>query len=141
MAKFLYFCYHVCMISRKKILNYLAIILIFLAIVNILAIDFGWYYIYSWFDMFTHFLGGLGSLFFIWYIFFGKFFRIKNIFLTSILCVIAIGVLWELYEFFVINIWAGHPFNLKDTIFDLIFDTLGGLLGFLMIKNNGDKGY
>lgn len=129
------------MISRKKILNYLAFIVIFLAIVNILAIDFGWYYIYSWFDMFTHFLGGVGALFLIVYVFYRKFFRISYLFFTLILCTIAIGVLWELYEFLITNVWAGSPFNLKDTTSDLVFDTLGGVFGFLMIKNNGKKGY
>lgn len=127
------------MITRKKVLKLLAYSIVFLAIIHILALDFGWYYIYPWFDMVTHFLGGFSSLFLVSYLFFNIFLYKSYKFFIFIFFVILIGVSWEVYEYVLTNMWAGMPFKIKDTTADLFFDTFGGLVGVLFLKQKIDK--
>lgn len=124
------------MIDRKKILWYLAFTIVFVAVVNILSIDFAWYFIYKWFDIPMHFLGGLVSLFLISYVFYNNSNTLKNKFILLLISALFLGILWEMYEYLVTNIWAGLVFNRVDTMSDILFDTLGAIFGILIIKKN-----
>lgn len=125
------------MSSRKEILNPLALNIIFLAIINFLAIDFGWYYIYSWFDILMHFWGGFTVFYLVNYIFYNKLSVLNKRNFIILLGVFIIGFSWEVYEYIVVNVWAGNNFNLNDTLFDLFFDVLGGIFSMLIINKNG----
>lgn len=124
------------MIERKKVLRTLAFLIVFLAIINLLAVDFGWYYIYYWFDMPMHFLGGLSAMFLVTYLFYSNANTYKNKFFLLLIATLFIGIAWEMYEYLVTNLWAGFSFNMTDTLSDIFFDTLGGLFGILMINKN-----
>jgi glycopeptide antibiotics resistance protein len=95
---------------------------------NILAILNGWYDQTPSFDQFMHFLGGT-------FVFFGllvlRIPRTENL-IATIIIAIAVGVLWEVYEYAVqqyIGVVLATP---ADSINDLLFDTIGILVAFGM---------
>lgn len=112
------------------------ILIIIIALLHIVALEFHLYWLFWWFDMLTHFLGGLWvSLISIWFVFFSgiESFKLvrnkKNVFFTAIISVIIIGVLWEAFEFF-----SDFPTEInyyKDTAIDIVMDIFGSLVGFL----------
>lgn len=126
------------MINRKKILNFLGFSIVALALVNMLAVNSGWYYIYKWFDLPMHFFGGLVTLFLVAYVFYNKIGHSTGKFTFLIIMVMLGGLFWEFYEYFVSNVWAGKDFDMIDTLSDLLMDFLGGLFGILIIKKNGN---
>jgi hypothetical protein len=93
------------------------------------------YWTFWWFDIFMHFLGGLWfGVVSIWFFFFSGFTgRFKSqltaryIFTVSIVSVMIIGALWEIFE-----IYAGVTrFTIDyqlDTSIDLIMDMFGAVV-------------
>jgi len=80
-----------------------------------------------------HFLGGLWlSSAIIW--FFRKLdLSLKSIFYT-LAGVLLIGILWEVYEILINNNFAQNPFDLPDTLSDLFFDLIGGVVGVILLS-------
>lgn len=117
------------MIERKKILTQSAIILYFIVFLDILAKIFYWYYTIWWFDILMHFLGGVFIFFLLSYLFYNKR---KILFL--LVGVLVIGLFWEVFEFIFNNRIGGMVFEWGDTLFDLVFDALGGITGFFLVK-------
>ncbi len=92
------------------------------------------YWVYEWFDIPMHFLGGvviaLGSRT-------ELFERIMRLSFRSVWPVIglvlAIGILWEVFEwFFVITDMRGY---VVDTTIDLVLDLLGGVVGYYIASS------
>lgn len=106
-----------------------ALVILFIVLkAHILGVN-GLYYLIPGYDIMMHILGGIGIALFVVALLRtfkqDSFFNIKFI----VLSVFIIGIVWELFEiYFQIT---GHPLwsNLyfKDTIKDLINDTIGGL--------------
>ncbi|MEK7140847.1 MAG: hypothetical protein AAB815_03620 [Patescibacteria group bacterium] len=122
--------------DRKKLLLRLAYLILFIFIINSLAMKFYWYFTIWYFDMPMHFLGGFWlGLLLIW------FFRIDKvsprlIFKIS-LGVLLIGVSWEVFEFWANNFIGQIPFSIPDTLSDIFFDLAGGLSAvFFYLKRN-----
>lgn len=44
-----------------------------------------------------------------------------------------VGGLWEIKEFISNNMYAGIRFNPFDTIMDMVYDTLGGIISFIYL--------
>jgi hypothetical protein len=119
---------------KKRLLIANFILIIVITIVHLIATYFYLYWTFPWFDIMMHFLGGLwvGSTA-VWYIYFSGYFYKNNslttsktrIFLVSIISALIVGVLWEVFEFYV---GAVDPDYIADTILDLIMDTLGGIV-------------
>lgn len=123
-----------CMISRLKLLSLLAYSIVFLAIVNFLAIRGDAYYIFWYFDMPMHFLGGMTSLYLIFYVFYNKITPLAKLPVMYLLFgVLIIGLGWEIFEYIFLNWYAGQPFNLQDSSSDIFFDLAGGVFGILYI--------
>jgi hypothetical protein len=108
------------------------ILILIIGILHIIALKFFLYWSIPWFDNLMHFLGGLwfGTIS-IWFFYFsgyaGKFtpeFTARNVFTVSIASVIAIGVLWEIFEIYAGVLSFVTNYSL-DTSFDLLMDTLG----------------
>jgi len=126
--------------TRKKITIYTAVLGIVLLLVNFLAMKGSLYYIFWWFDMPMHIIGGFWSGLIIVLIFFKRF---KNKGLTnnkrSIIFFLAgiffIGILWELYEYFIELFIRFDIANLVDSISDLFFDLAGGVILIIGLKN------
>lgn len=132
------------MVTLKFILTFLFIFITF----HLLALYNFWYWEFRWLDMPMHFFGGfLIAMLFIWL---NLRFKILNDFLISRLpnylitvlitlsFVSLIGVLWEFQEFLYDIFISSKNSNIilqlsaADTIKDLFFDLLGGMV-FLLI--------
>jgi hypothetical protein len=122
---------------KKQFPNFLIFLIIFIAITNGLANMFSWYWRIPWFDMPMHFLGGLWvGLVALWLYFYSGIlsftqkvspFKIYKIFAVSLIAVIIVGGIWELFEFGVNTVIVFSTQNSPlDTVSDIIFDILGG---------------
>lgn len=110
-------------------------VLVTIALVHTVALEFFLYWKYLWLDIPMHVLGGVAcSLFFSVLPFFGirvheRYNRVWGYFAFT-LC---IGVMWELFEV-VAGISRGEPGFVLDTITDLSMDTVGAFIGFILVK-------
>ena len=126
--------------NQKKLSIYLASLILFIFVVNYVAVKFYWYSAIWWFDMPMHFLGGLWlGLAIIW------LFSLKELspperpfgwagfklIFKIILGVLFVGILWELFEIFINKSIAQNPFNILDTVSDMCFDLVGGSLSII----------
>jgi len=112
--------------NKRKLSIRVAILIIFIFLVNFSAGKFHWYSSLPWFDMPMHFLGGMWlGLAFIWLLPPNQSSRISI--LKIILGVLTIGLLWEVYEVLVDGAFSQKPFDLFDTVSDLFFDLAGGM--------------
>lgn len=124
--------------DRKRILKHLVWLMFFIFIVNSISWQFSWYYSIWYLDAIMHFLGGFWvGLFFVYFFFKKDPVDLNSRFFFKIFtAVLAVGVLWEFYEFY-LNIISLTSFDLPDTVFDVFFDLLGMLvLFFPFLKNN-----
>ena len=125
------------MVSRRKILIYLTILICFLALVSLGATKFYWYQSIWWFDMPMHFLGGLFVSFLLIYLFYSTTTKqpiAKSAFLL-LLGVLAVGVGWEIFEYIFNNVIGGQIFNPLDTLSDIFFDMAGAIIGIFICYN------
>ena len=128
--------------SKKRLLKHLVFLMFFLFVLNLMAQEFYWYFTIWYFDMIMHFLSGFWvALFFVW------FFSMEDmgflqlslekidfkLFRKIILFVLSIGVLWELFEFYVYQYIGQIPFHLLNTVSDICFDLLGGICAMLYL--------
>lgn len=122
---------------RRDILKQLSFFVFFIFILNTLATFFGWYTIFSWFDNMMHFLGGAWLALVATWLWYEKH-RRGGRGIISILVFVFIGAfLWEVLEY-LIQFLAQSPDSLAtlpDSVSDIIFGLLGGLLaGYRKIK-------
>lgn len=129
---------------RHPLFIFLFSLLIVIATLHFVALEFFLYRSYPWFDIMMHFLGGIFiSLSALWFFFESEFVLFKKtytrVFLTAIVSIVVIGVGWEIFE-----VVAGIPIEenfILDTTVDLGVDVLGMLIGYLVfiklyMKNN-----
>lgn len=117
----------------------LVILVVFIAIVNIIAIQYYWYWRMRWFDMPMHFLGGMwlaGML--LWFRFFSHPAleaptRFSRILFWGLLGSGVLGLGWEVYESSVSLVTIGRINAIPDTLSDLCFDMAGGFLGSVIV--------
>ena len=123
--------------------------LLLLALLHIVAIELFLYWLYPWFDIVTHFLGGVTvSLGVFWFLFESPFVRIEKrplvIIGTLTLAIVGIGVAWEVFEFLT-GVTRGEENFVADTTLDLIMDAFGALCGgwyaARISHKNHDKSY
>jgi|SRR3989344_3070127 len=107
--------------TKEKIFQTSLWLVIAIFFLNTLAMKFHWYFSIWWFDMPMHFLGGV----FIGLLSLAIFPRRPV--LTAFLGVLAIGALWEIFEFSLDTFITYNPHNLLDTLSDIAFDLTGGL--------------
>lgn len=120
--------------SKRNILSLLASSAIFLCVVNFIAIKGLWYYLFWYFDMMMHFIGGITVLLLLVYIFYDKIQSAKKFPVWQLLAALfIIGFGWELYEQVVANLISHNPQIYLDSISDLFFDVAGGIFGLLYI--------
>ncbi len=132
--------------DRKRLLKHGAYLMFFIFIVNSLALKFYWYSLVWYFDVIMHTLGGVWVGFFFFYVFSrkGEVPQGFKFIFKIILGVIVVGVLWEVYEYVVLNYIGGTPWDIVDSSSDIVFDTLGAILACLYFKqfimwNNPNK--
>mgnify|MGYP003343709046 CR=1 FL=1 len=87
-----------------------------------------------WLDIPLHILGGI--LFASLYISILKYYKKQVKYINIIFFVMTIGVLWEIYEYY-IHIFLGYDWNgILDTVKDLFDDFLGVSIAYLFNKKS-----
>lgn len=118
---------------KKPLFREMFYMLFIVAALNVLAIKFYLYWSLKEFDSLVHFLGGACvSLIFVWLFFYSGLFApkdrsLKNFLVVSILGVIFVGILWEIYEILVGATDVSDSEYAFDTSLDIVMDTLGAL--------------
>lgn len=122
---------------QKPLFKEFAFIVIFVAIINFIAVYKNLYWTIKEFDSLMHFLGGasavLGTL---WAYFFSGFFNpqkreLRHFLVLSLLGLVFVSVAWEVYELFMgvtFVAWREYSF---DVTLDFIMDFLGGMAACL----------
>jgi len=126
--------------SERNLFIKLTYLLYTIVALHALALYFSWYWSIWWYDIVVHFLGGfwVGGLA-LWFCFFRKSSNTTlgnlKVYIISILAVIVIGVLWELFEFSLDTFVVFQTNNVLDTISDLAADVAGALTASILIMN------
>lgn len=111
--------------------------MIVLATLHFMAETLSFYWIYWWYDWMMHFLAGLaGGLAAYWTLFDSGLWRRSSDkvllpILSVLLCLMIVGVAWEIFEFHFGLIQSQEGYRL-DTIHDLISDTVGAFVAALI---------
>lgn len=119
---------------QRFVFLFFALSLLTLAGLHAAALTFYLYWVYLWFDIPMHILGGatvaLGyqSRFGL-----SKFaHKLSFGLISTLLFVLAVGLVWEGYEYVVAPTFKeGY---LEDTIIDIVMDLLGGLIGYAVAR-------
>lgn len=120
--------------ERKSFPLSLGVLVIIIAVIDILAVKFYLYWSIPWLDMLMHFAGGVwlgGTV--LWYRFFSDRHPFAGRSLVDFISwalagAFCFGILWEFYEAAVVLVLL-KPLNpLLDSLSDIGFDTLGGLM-------------
>ncbi len=131
------------MLKQKLFLEQFILIII-IAVLHFLALQFYLYWTFWWLDILMHFLGGLWvGLTALWFFFFSGYMhknvnlvRSTKIFLITIASVIVVGVLWEVWELWADLVFVNEAGYFLDTSLDMVMDTLGGIVAFIYAKKH-----
>ena len=125
--------------DRRPSLLYSALALIVLLwALNWLAVTFYFYWIYWWYDVLMHFLGGIAEglaaywvLFHSGIFFHGRFKSEVASVLSVLLCVMVVATAWEYFEY-IFNITDSHEGYYFDTFNDLVLGASGAVIAGLI---------
>lgn len=119
---------------RTYLLNAIAVLVCVIATLHFLAINYYLYWMFWWYDIIVHFLGGVFvGLLALWLRYFSGYLgahavpALSQVLLFVGVSVLVIGVGWEVFE------WVtGETFRAEgywqDTIVDVVLDLLGGFV-------------
>jgi hypothetical protein len=107
---------------------YIIVIGLFIFIFDFFAKKFHWYFNMWYLDILMHFLGGFLIALTGIYLGSGSLSWDFKSNIKIILFILSIGILWEIYEITINQSITKNTFNLLDTLSDLFFDLLGGLV-------------
>lgn len=105
-------------------------LLLLIAVLHLSALALSLYWLYPWFDVLLHFLGGVWV--FLALVWLAERFRVPYRVFLVFLGVLFVGVGWEVFE-----LLAGIPREANfvlDTSIDLLMDSLGGITGVLLTR-------
>lgn len=132
----------------KPLFKEMFAVLIIIGTTHMLGVVYFWYWKFLWLDAPMHFLGGLwvGLItLLIASLFIKRPETVKrfNIILLAVGSAIVVGILWEVFEYaFGISL-ASHSVFIRDTVTDLILDSVGGLVagiyGYSILKKTFDR--
>lgn len=119
------------MIRARWLLPVVVFLLVVVAGLHGVATVRHWYWVYSWFDLILHFLGGLwAALATVWV---ARTTRLwgaggvpRNAWVWIFAATLAAGLAWEIYEYLVGMVFVDKGGYLEDTLADLAMDLLGG---------------
>lgn len=112
------------------------IIIAVIAALHLSALQFYLYWRLWWFDILTHFLGGLWvAMFFLWLFFQFGFTNIikndkENNLKVALLSSLALGLAWEVFEYYFGITFINTPGYVFDTVMDISLDTIGGFVAY-----------
>lgn len=109
-----------------------------IAILHHSAFVYYWYWLYWWFDIVVHFLGGffigLSSMWLFKYVFQGTFVTQSREWVLTICAVALVAGFWEMFELYGGIANAIEPGFGIDTTLDLCVGLLGGGIAWLLTK-------
>jgi hypothetical protein len=113
---------------RKYALLFTALVMVaLLAILNLIALAFYFYWTLWWYDIMMHLLAGLaGGLAVCWFV---RFSSLSRQFLVVVASLMIVGIGWEVFEY-VFDIAARTDY-IRDTLLDLIADLGGAVLAVI----------
>jgi hypothetical protein len=116
--------------NRNRLLKHLVFLMFFIFLANSLALKLHWYSLVWYFDIIMHTLGGLWVGMFFLYVLERNKAKPMNLKLVMkvILATLAVGLIWEAYEFYIYQHLSQNPFDLADTLSDLLCDIIGAVL-------------
>ena len=124
--------------NKKSLILKICALTFFIFFANFLAMKFYWYFSIWYFDMIMHFIGGFFISLLVYWLYYysglvkdGKKYSKKFVILLSIIGVLTIGVLWEIFEFNISAFITHTPQVILDTFGDIFFDLSGSMLGTL----------
>jgi hypothetical protein len=131
------------MIYNTKLFKEIFLLALVVAVLHNVAISLSFYWLFPWFDIMMHFLGGLWSgLFIVWLVIWQKNnydFSLKKYLILGLAGALIIGTIWELFELVTKLTFLETNF-ITDTILDFIMDSIGGLIaGFYSFKKLSNK--
>ena len=92
---------------------------------NYAAMRFYWYFSIPGSDKIMHFLGGVWVALSFIYLFLPEKITLRT-FLKIITLTLFVGLAWEAFEYWLNIFTTQNPFDLFDTLTDILFDILGG---------------
>lgn len=124
----------------RRLLNGLVVLLWLLVLLHGIGLYFNLYWLWPWFDIVTHFIGGLWlGLFSLWFVFYSGYVKPASArytpFYALVIVTASIGVIavvWELYKYLG-NTLLGIPFPVNyigDSILDMIMGLVGAFTGY-----------
>jgi hypothetical protein len=133
-----FFCYDVCIMrigvkERKEVLYFSFLLLLLINFLHISAINNYLYWVYWWFDIMMHFLGGLWvGVTFLWayiLVFRGDGSNQKKFFWMSFGVILLTIISWEVFELFIQNNISDRNF-FADTSSDMLLGMVGGAVAY-----------
>lgn len=106
------------------------------AALHLSALQFYLYWRFWWFDILTHFLGGLWvGISFLWIFFQSGHVNIaknkrNNNLIVVFLASLAVGIMWEAFEYYFGIVVSGASNYIVDTMTDIFFDLVGGFAAY-----------
>lgn len=113
------------------------------ALLHFSALQFYLYWRFWWFDLLTHFLGGLWvAISFLWLFFQSGFISIiknhRNYNLAiAFLASLFIGIMWEVFEYYFGIVFTDTSNYIIDTVTDISFDLVGGFAAYCFFYSKG----
>ena len=121
--------------SSLEMLIFSLLTISLISFLHSLALNNYFYWLYWWFDVLMHFLGGFWvGMTSLWIFFFSGIFKThfltkRNLLLVASVSVIVWGVSWEVFESVVWQTFKDPNF-LFDSIIDILLDFLGGFIAY-----------
>ena len=128
---------------KTPLFIWIFITIVIVAALHFSALQFYLYWRFWWFDILTHFLGGLWiGISFLWLFFqFGFVNIIKNKknynLLVAFLGSLFVGVMWEIFEFYFGIVVSDASNYVIDTVTDISFGLIGGFAAYRIFLFKG----
>lgn len=127
---------------NDRLLLSVTIFIYLILVLHGIALHYYLYWTMWWYDIMMHFLGGVWvGLFAVWLWFRSGYFRQsaetpRSLLRVTIISVLGIGLLWEVYEYLYHIVFAleFQPHYLEDTQLDLVLDIAGGCAAWLLLQ-------
>lgn len=133
------------MILKKPYFPFLFVLILIIAILQHIAVQFYLYWVFGWFDIIMHFLGGFWCAFVVlWFLYFSGYVsvpkkRTLSAFITTgLVTALIVGVGWEVFEY-VTGLTFTVDAYVQDTMLDIIMDSVGGVVAGVFLYRGYQK--
>lgn len=128
---------------KTRLFLTLVVLLVFMAVVHLVATYLKLYWSLPWIDRVPHFTGGaLAALSVLWFAYISGYIHVKHrseivIFSLAIVSALVVGLLWEIFEvYFGITLVSSRGYFLNNGQ-DIVMDIIGGAFGYAYFSYRG----